>query len=215
MFNAEYFTLGKWLGNGYPGCSRYSGGTLPMRTSSRYVLYPAHMEFISFILFISRCFVEQRVILYDLSKFSICMCDHIRYIPCVERTRSVSVFHRPSCQVYQFFVEFPQHGLATQLKLNCDSTPDKRFLLADYWIRCSSWSFTLTPKKFNQPIPLLQEMLDYVRSDTHYFIFLYGNPRNALLDLSDSCSLPRFLSTSNQDGSKRRPVSRQSTDHML
>jgi exosome complex exonuclease RRP6 len=68
----------------------------------------------------------------------------------------------------------------------CDFTPDKRYQLADWRIRCVVFHQTLRrlASSFFVCRPLPEEMLSYARSDTHFLLYIYDNLRNALLDRS-------------------------------
>lgn len=84
-------------------------------------------------------------------------------------------------------LDFPRHGLAHLLEMYCDFTPDKRFQLADWRIRCAIISLTALDNFLCfVASPLPEEMLQYARSDTHFLLFIYDNLRNALIDRAQS-----------------------------
>jgi exosome complex exonuclease RRP6 len=62
---------------------------------------------------------------------------------------------------------FRQRSLKYLLERFCSFHAEKKYQMADWRIR-----------------PILREMLDYARSDTHYLLFIYDNLRNMLLEAS-------------------------------
>ncbi|KXS14398.1 hypothetical protein M427DRAFT_99672, partial [Gonapodya prolifera JEL478] len=61
-------------------------------------------------------------------------------------------------------LNLPQKSFAALAKQFCDFEPDKKWQLADWRMR-----------------PLLPEMMDYARADTHYLIMIYHQLRSLLL----------------------------------
>ena len=90
---------------------------------------------------------------------------------------------------------YSQHSLASLLAMYTDFEPDKRYQLADWRIRCVTFSPSqvgrapkLTIRLILPRRPLPKEMLHYARSDTHFLLSIYDHLRLALHDKAASSS---------------------------